>query len=69
MNKIWNYIKNLWKSDKQNDLFKETKNDDEFRDQKWKQQQELDRILDKIQKRGYESLSKEEEAYLLKMKK
>lgn len=43
--------------------------DYEYNKQKISQQKEVDRILDKISKQGYDSLSKEEKAFLFRMGK
>lgn len=48
---------------------KKTSSDYEYNKQKVRDQKEVDRILDKISKKGYDSLSKEEKEILFKMGK
>ena len=48
---------------------KKPKTDQEYNKQKVKNQKELDRILDKISQKGYDSLTKEEKELLFKMGK
>lgn len=48
---------------------KKTSTDFEYNKQKAEDQKEMDRILDKISKKGYDSLSKEEKEVLFKMGK
>jgi len=48
---------------------KKSSNDYEYNKQKAQSQKEVDRILDKISKKGYDSLSKEEKEILFKMGK
>ncbi len=47
--------------------YKKPKNDMEYNAQKAKERKELDQILDKVAKSGYESLSKKEKEILFKM--
>ncbi|MBA7545147.1 hypothetical protein ES705_37510 [subsurface metagenome] len=49
--------------------YKRQKTDIEFNRQKAEKQKDVDRILDKISKGGYESLTKKEKEILFKMGK
>lgn len=71
MNRIIQWFKNLFSSGsaKNKDLFSEVPKDDyDYNDLKKKREDELDRILEKIQKHGIETLSKEEKAFLNNMR-
>lgn len=52
-----------------NDKFSKPKTDWDYNSQKASKQSETDRILDKISKKGYESLTKKEKDFLFKQKK
>lgn len=72
MNRIIQWIKNIFSfgSNQNKDLFTEVPKDDyEYNDLIHRREEELDRILEKIQKHGIETLSKEEKAFLNKMRK
>lgn len=72
MNRIIEWIKSLFQSQtkKDKDLFTEVPKDDyEYNALKKRREDELDRVLDKIQKHGIETLSKEEKAFLNNMRK
>ena len=72
MNRIIQWIKDIFSfgSGKPKDLFTEVPKDDyEYNDLKKRREDELDRILEKIQKHGIETLSMEEKAFLKKMRK
>lgn len=72
MNRIIEWIKSLFQSQakKNKDLFTEVPKDDyEYNALKKRREDELDRVLDKIQKHGIETLSKEEKAFLNNMRK
>lgn len=71
MNRIIEWIKNLFQFGSKNnkDLFNEIPKDDyEYNALKKRREEELDRILEKIQKHGVETLSKEEKAFLNNMR-
>ncbi len=51
------------------DKFSKTKSDWDYNTEKNQNQKEIDRILDKISKNGYDSLSKKEKDFLFKQKK
>lgn len=71
MNRIIEWIKNLFqfRSKNNKDLFNEIPKDDyEYNALKKRREEELDRILEKIQKHGVETLSKEEKAFLNNMR-
>lgn len=59
-----NMIKSVLKRKKKKPVSKMS--DDEYSGYKFNRQKEIDRILDKISRSGYESLSKEEKAFLFK---
>ncbi len=72
MNKIIKWFKDFFSigSTKNKTLFDDVPTDDyEYNDLKKKREDELDRILEKIQKHGIETLSKEEKAFLNNMRK
>lgn len=72
MNRIIKWIKNLFQFQSQKDdhLFTEVPKDDyEYNALKKRREEELDRVLEKIQKHGIETLSKEEKAFLNNMRK
>ncbi len=68
---IFDWFKNLFRrKSRLKVVHKGTPRDDhEYNSQKVAEQEELNRILDKINSKGYEKLSKEERAFLFKMKK
>lgn len=69
MKKLISWFKSLF-TEKTNPLFnEETPRDDyEYQELVSKREKELDRILDKIQKHGIETLTKQEKSFLKKMK-
>ncbi len=72
MNRIIQWIKNLFSfgSDQNKDLFTEIPKDDyDYNELIKRREDEMDRILEKIQKHGIETLSKEEKSFLNKMRK
>lgn len=72
MNRIIKWIKDLFafSSSENKNLFTETPKDDyDYNALKKRRENELDRILEKIQKHGIETLSKEEKSFLNKMRK
>lgn len=72
MNKIIKWFKDFFSIDstKNKTLFDKVPTDDyEYNDLKKKREDELDRILEKIQKHGIETLSNEEKAFLNNMRK
>jgi membrane associated rhomboid family serine protease len=50
-------------------VYRRHKNDDEFREDRAERSEKIDKILDKIAKSGYDSLSEEEKEYLFKNSK
>ncbi len=52
-----------------NEKFSKPKSDWDYNTDKHSTQKETDRILDKISKNGYDSLSKKEKDFLFKQKK
>lgn len=72
MNRIIEWLKSLFSSEnkRKKDLFSEVPKDNyEYNDLKKRREDELDRILGKIQKHGIETISKEEKAFLDNMRK
>ena len=67
---IFKIIKNTFKTKKQlKKVYKRPKSDYEFNSEKSKNKKQVDEILEKIAKSGYESLNKEEKAILFRASK
>ncbi len=70
INKLFEGITSLFKpKPKMKVTYKKTKSDAEFNTNKKAKQQQVDAILDKISKSGYDSLTKEEKDILFKISK
>ena len=69
-NHLMDYLVNLFKpSTPLKTAYKRPKTDDQWRENKSNEQQQINRILDKIAKSGYDSLNKEEKETLFKASK
>ena len=69
-NHLMDYLVNLFKPSKPlKTAYKRPKTDDQWRENKSNEQQQINRILDKIAKSGYDSLNKEEKETLFKASK
>ena len=74
--RVWTWVKQLFQPKKKFKVYKNTqyhsqaraKSDEDFLAEKKAKQERTDAILDKISKRGYDALTKEEKAYLFSQK-
>ena len=70
LNKIIDYLAGFFKNKpKLKKAYSRKKSDQDFRKGKVQEQAKIDKILEKIAKSGYESLSKEEKAILFSASK
>jgi hypothetical protein len=66
--KVVNWLKDLFKS-KTKEVKKRFVSDDEFNDMRKKREDKMNSILEKISKKGYDSLSQHEKNFLNNYKK
>lgn len=74
--RVWTWVKQLFQPKKKFKVYKNTqyhsqaraKSDEDFLAEKKAKQERTDAILDKISKRGYDALTKEEKAFLFSQK-
>lgn len=72
VNRFFEWIKNLFKTGQKSKMkvaYKRSVTDEEYNYNKKKEQEQIDKILDKISKSGYESLTKSEKDILFKASK
>lgn len=69
MERLIDQFTGLFKKKNLKTVYKKTQSDDEFRSDKVKRSKNIDEILDKIAKSGYDSLNEKEKEYLFKNSK